>query len=197
MRTVLEVKSRCFVEDDSACWLWRGAISGSLPRIYGPDHTATKAALTLALKSTPKADHAEIEAAFAVVMASQPGRRAVWHMENSKALPKGWRVYGTCSDDLCLNPEHAAAGPSAHVGLQTVKTGRYKNRMSRILANRAIGRARSKLNADLIQEIQQSSETGQAIAARLGLGQSLVSRVRVHGARAHQPVGGMFSGLMR
>lgn len=197
MRTVDEVKSRCFVEDDSACWLWRGAMSGSLPRIYGPDHTATKAALTLALESAPKTDHTEIEATFPVAMASQPGRRAVWHMANGKALPKGWRVYGTCREDCCLNPEHSAAGPTAHVGLQTVKTGRFKNCMPRILANRAIGRARSKLNADLIQEIQQSSETGQDIAARLNLGQSLVSRVRVHGVRAHQPVGGMFSGLMR
>ena len=60
--------------------------------------------------------------------------------------------------------------------------------------NRAIGRARSKLTADLIREIQISPETGVALAARLGMGTTLVSKARRGEARSFQSAG-IFSGL--
>jgi hypothetical protein len=200
MKTLKDVEGRCrMVEGSEAtpCWIWTGAMSGSLPRIYGPDFTATKRQLKKKLQGVRSAaERAAITEAHELVVTSQPGRRTVWHMKTRKALPKKWRVYGTCESLMCVNPEHQKAGPAIDVGAQTVKTGRFKNSMKRILANRAIGRKRSHLTPELIVEIKTSSESGLAIAKRLNLGRGIVSRVRVHGATSHQSIG-LFFGLIR
>lgn len=172
MRTLEDVKGRCFI-DDEGHWIWRGAKHAKTgPRIY---------ALNL---STGE-------------MESQTGRRAVWQMVKGEPIKKGWRVYGTCRESMCVNPECLGYGPSNSVGRHIAKTGKFKNQPKRIAANRAIGRKRAGYTPEQRAEVLTSNETGSALVARLGLGRGVISRMRTGAALAFEPVGGLFSGLIR
>lgn len=175
MRTIEEVKDRCFV-DDEGHWIFKGAASvGGSTRIYAPDYTADP-------ETAP--------------MKSQAGTRAVWHLVNQIPLKPRWRVFSTCQVKLCVAPHCIQAGPSGAVGRHIAKIGAYKGKVNRIVANRKIGRSRSKLTPELISQILQSRETGRATAARLGISDELASKVRRGNAKAFQAIGGMFTGLM-
>jgi len=186
MKTLDEIMGNCRIEDAEAGsphWIWCGGITGKTPRIWAPDYTATQQARK----------DGKIRRTDGPVMASQPGRRAVYHLSTGKALPSGWRVYATCQEYSCVI--HFGAGPDDEVGRQISEMGRYKASIARKLASRATGRKRAKLSAEDVLEIQQSQETGEALTRRFGVGRTTISRVRHHGLPAHQPIGGLFSGL--
>lgn len=172
MKTLDEIRGRCRITEDGH-WLWAGSLRpDGRANIYAPDCTNGG-------------------------MSTQPGPRAVWHCKTGKAIPKGWRAFGTCDERACCNPEHVACASEKTLGRWVAKKGILKGQTKRILANRAIGRARSKLTPELIAEIQASSETGVALADRLGLGTTLVSKARRGKAIAFAGAGaGMFSGLI-
>lgn len=167
--TLDDVQARCFI-DDEGCWVWRGATSDGLPRVYAPNHRKP---------GSPKE--------------SQVGRRAVWHITTAKPIPDGKRVYGTCQNPLCLNPAHMKCGTTKEVGEFTAKVGRFKNSPRRIAANRLIGRKRSYLNPDQIAEIQSSNETGVALAERLNVGRQTVSKARRGELKAFESIGSPFA----
>lgn len=171
MKTLEEVKGRCFI-DEEGHWIWRGAKHCKTgPRIYAP--------------VLPDGQ-----------MESQPGRRAVWQMAKGLPINKGWRVYGRCDEPMCVNPEHIACGPSDSVGRHIAKTGKFKGQPKRIAANRAIGRKRASYTPEQLAEVRASDESGSALVARLGLGRGVISRLKLGTAVAFEPVGGLFSGLV-
>lgn len=170
--TLDDIKARCYINDEG-CWEWRGALTeGRWPRVHAPDHTK---------EGSPKT--------------TQTGRRAVWHLATGKPIPKGWRVYGTCDCDTCLNFDHMACGTTAKVGQHSVKTGRFKNSAARIAANRRTGRLRALLTPEQIQEIQASSEFNKTLAARLGVSHQTISRAKQGRMRSFQTAH-PFAGLM-
>lgn len=174
MTTLQHIHDRCRVDEHTGCWHWSGALSGGkYPRIHAPDHTRGGA------------------------MRVQTGTRAVWHVATGLPIPHGHRVYHQgCSDAACLNPAHLACGPDAAWGEQVARHGIWKNQPTRIQANRATGRKRSHITPALAAEILASNETGIALAARLGVGNTLISRVRRGQMKAVQLAGNPFAGLM-
>lgn len=179
MKTLEELHGACRIEPadtGSDHLIWAGGMSKKFPRVWAPDYTKTKKL-----------------AAAETVMASQPGRRAAWHLTTGRALPNGWRVFATCDEELCV--AHFGAGPTEKVGKEISTRGKLKHSIRRKLANRAIGRARSKLDQDAIEEIRQSSETGLALSSRLGVAPSVISKIRVHGFPSYEAIGGFASGL--
>lgn len=174
MRTIEEVRDRCFI-DDEGHWIWRGAVSSGIARVYAPDWTTLNGG-----------------------MRSQAGRRGVWHIENpGKALPKGWRVFATCKEPLCLNPKCAKVGTAVKQGATTTKLGKFKNQPKRILANRMTAKKLTRVTPELAAEILSSNEGHTEFQRRTGIGRETVRRVRNGRAVAYQPLGGMFSGLIR
>jgi len=169
--TLNDIKGRCRLQDGH--WLWSGAKSGGWPRIWAPEHTLHGGELKC-----------------------QTGRRAVWHVNTGTAIPTGWRVFGTCQERDCINPDHMECVPAAQKGAQVAQSGALKGQVLRIKANRATGRKRAKLTPELIAEIQQSDESGKEWSKRTGLNQTTISRARNHKMLAFQPVGGLFSGLL-
>lgn len=129
-------------------------------------------------------------------MQTQTGRRAVWHLSTGKPIPNNHRVYGTCSNRQCLNPAHMKCGPSTEWGAHKSASGVHKTIKHQIGARKA-GRARSVLTPETYEEILTSSETGIAIAARLGVSMQTVSRARNGQMTCFQSVGDMFSSLIR
>lgn len=158
------ILDRCRIDPDTGCWIWSGAISaGHYPRVWAPDHTRLSGR-----------------------MCTQAGTRGVWHAHTGRPIPQGWRVYHAhCADQLCLNPAHLRCGPTADWGKTVAQHGIWKRQRTRIEANRAIGRARSHVTPELAAEILASHETGAALAARLGIGPGVISKVRTGGMRCH------------
>lgn len=194
-----QIRSRCHIEDvevGKPHRLWAGGKTGKTPRIWAPDHTSTQLAFEAAIERAQGDDAAiiaAIVAAMTPVMASQPGRRAVYHLTTGKPLPKGWRVFATCTEPACI--EHYGAGPGKEFGAQISKLGWHKHSVARKVASLANGRARSKLDLAMIREIRTSPETGRALARRLNIGEALVSKVRRHGSPAHETVANPWAGL--
>ena len=153
MKDIEEIRGRCVVAEDGH-WLWRGSCRpDGRPNIWAPDYTRGG-------------------------MQVQSGPRAVWHCITEAPIPANWRAYGTCSEPTCCNPAHVKCTSEADFGKWLARTGKFKGKTRRILANRAIGRARSKVTPGLILEIQASNETGRALARRLNLLETIVSRAR-------------------
>lgn len=169
MKTLAEVKGRCVIDGD--CWMWTGALSDGVPRVFAPDAKDGR-------------------------MKSQPGRRAVWVMSAGKAVPSGWRVFGLCGEKLCLNPAHMICEPPERNGQKVAASGRLKGQVKRILANRANGRGRAKYSADLVTTVLASDKSGAQVARELGVSHQWVSKVRRGQARSSMAVGGLFSGLL-
>ena len=169
-----QIRANCEIDEDTGCWHWTGALSGGKwPRVYAPN---------LSKPGNP--------------MEVQTGRRAVWQLHTGQPIPKGHRVHGRCDDPQCLNPAHMRCGTTTEWGAQMRKTGQYKGAPARVIANRAIGRARSKLTPELIEQIQLSPETGEALSKRLQLNRSIISKARRGKAIAWQSQANPFAGLM-
>lgn len=175
MTPLQKIKDRCRIDEITGCWIWTGATSsGRYPRIYAPDYT------------TNGGKHK-----------SQTGARAVWHVKTGKAIPPGFRVFHKkCSEDGCVNPAHLECGPTAAWGQQLQETGAWKNQPNRIQANRATGRARSVVTPAMAREIAASTDRGTHLSARLGIGRTVVSRVRRGQLRSVVAVTNPFAGLM-
>ena len=167
-----DIRQKCVMRDGH--WLFRGAMSaGKWPRIWGPDLSKGG------------------------VMHAQVGRRLVWQLLTKQAIPEGHRVWGTCAESNCLAPIHCACGTTAQWGAYMTESGKHKESVPRKIARIAIARKRTSLTADQILEVQLSSETGLALAARLGVGKSVISKARRGEYLIARQAGGVFTGLLR
>jgi hypothetical protein len=170
--TLQALKDRCRIEGDH--WIWAGGLSNGWPAVYAPDHTKGDGELT-----------------------KQNGRRAAWHLKSGEPIPNGWRVFGTCEEKRCVSPAHMVCCHPSEEGARVAASGKLKGQIARIVANRATGRKTSSLTKEQVDLILVSPKTGRQLAKELGANRTTVSRIRTGQATAFQPVGGMFSSLMR
>lgn len=171
MKTVDDIKGRCVVDTITGCWLWTGATSlEGQARIWQYDCNAEK-------------------------MAALPGKKAMWYAVNQKPLPEGWRVYGTCNCQTCMNPEHIKAGTTEEWGQHMSASGIHKGNMARIVAARRTGVSRSVMNPEMLHEVRTSKETGRALARRMGISEQTVSKARMGRLIAFSPIASPFAGL--
>ncbi|MFP5467912.1 MAG: hypothetical protein ACLGG8_10365 [Gammaproteobacteria bacterium] len=171
MKTVDDIKGRCVVDTITGCWIWRGAVSREgQARIWQYDFNAEK-------------------------MAALPGKKAMWYAVNQKPLPEGWRVYGTCNCQACMNWEHIKAGTTEQWGQHMSASGIHKGNMARTVAARRTGVKRSVMTAETLHEVLTSKETGRALARRLGISEQTVSKARTGRLIAFSPIASPFAGL--
>lgn len=169
--TLDDIKDRCRIEDGH--WIWAGASTRGIARIWAPDFTR-----------------------HAGGMRSQTGTRAVWHIKTGKAIPTGWRVFITCDRPGCIAPKCLICQDPSERGQEVSASGVLKGSIRHRVNSRKTGRARSKLNPELIAFIKTSPLNGEQVAARTGLSRTTVSKVRKHGVPSFEPVGGIFTGLL-
>jgi predicted DNA binding protein len=105
-------------------------------------------------------------------------------------------VFRTCNERTCINPEHLVCRPVAAQGALVAKSGKLKNNIRRITANRASGRKRSALTPEQIVYVRASAKTGLELAAEFGVSHQTISKHRSGQRTAFAPVGGIFSGLL-
>ena len=155
MRTLEEIRGRCFITEDGH-WLWRGSLrKDGRANIYAPDYT--------------RADGD---------MRTQCGTRALYHCAYQQPVPEGHRVFGTCEEKACCNPEHVRCDTETAYGKFIARRGVLKNQSARILANRAIGRTRAKLTAEQALYVQTNPKLGKDLADELGVSTSTISKYR-------------------
>lgn len=174
MRTLEEIKGRCVITEDGH-WLWRGALRpDGRPNIYAPDFTIADGA-----------------------MRTQCGMRAVWHCLHREAVPTGCRVVGVCEEKTCCNPACIRCWSEEAFGHWIRRSGAYKGKTNRILANRATSRKRAAMTPEQALYVQSSDKLGKDLAAELGVSPATVSKYRRGESIVVRPVSGMFSGLVR
>ena len=174
MKDLDEILGNCRIDDETGCMVWAGGTrNGKYPSVYAPC-ARRDGKLTV-----------------------QNGRKAVWQLANGKALPNGWRAFGTCENKMCLNPKHIKAMTCADRGQVVKKSGEWKNKVNRITANRIIGMARTKFTPEMAREIMTSPATGKELSVKLGINRTSISRLRQGKIQSVKPVGGIFSGLLR
>lgn len=168
------IKDGCHIDELTGCWIWKGAMSANrYPRVHAPDHGQGGAKRV------------------------QTGARAVWQAHTGKSIPPGHRVYHhKCQHEACLNPAHLACGPTGDWGRTVSQSNQWKGQPKRISANRAIGRKRSVVSLQTLQDIQASEETGRALALRLGLNESIVSKAKRGQLTSLQVLANPFAGLL-
>jgi hypothetical protein len=170
IRTLADIRDRCCVVDGH--WMWKGAFSkgqGGQTRIWAPDYTRGG------------------------VMYSQPGPRAVWHAKTGSAIPEGNRIFRTCCEVRCVNPDHVACQHVAERGKQIADSGKWKGVPARIVANRTTTQKRSTVTGEALELILKSDLVAREITALTGVGRTTISRLR----RGDSPIAtGIFAGLM-
>jgi HNH endonuclease len=118
-------------------------------------------------------------------------RRVLWESANGP-IPVGCIVRVTCGHALCINPKHTELTTYQRLGKQLGALGV----MSGPVRSAAIQRAKrklGKLSIDDVRAIRASDETGVVLAAKYGVAQAHISKVRLHKSQIdyHSPFAGL------
>lgn len=175
---VKKIKDRCWINPETGCWEWKGALSGGWPRVHGK-------------RFNEDGSHH---------LTPQVGRRTMWQAVHQKAIPNGWRVAGLCGCDTCLNPVHLKAGTSQEVGRQIAMRGALKGSPKRMAASRRLGLKKTKVTPAMYRLVLASDKTGAILSRELGISTTTIGRIRNGGlqsvAALANPMHGLFSGLV-
>lgn len=146
------LKKRCIISEISDCWRWQGATIDGHPRVWMFDPLKEK--------------HGSLSGPRALAILT--GRR----------LKRGWRAWMTCQRADCMNPDHLRTGAVATWGAWVAKNDLFKGSPRRISAIRAQWLKRLPEQVEIARIVRSSDETGLALAKRLNVSKSVVSRMR-------------------
>lgn len=153
VRTIEDIRLRCHCDrEEGGCWHLRTGHGKPLPR--GKTHRV-----------------------WVHGKGSMSAPRAVWEIAHGKAVPSHHRAYRTCDSHDCVNPDHIKAGPHEWYGAAVSKRGVFKSSTQARNA-RIAGEKRAKLTPELRQWAVESPQTGPQVAHALGVGKTIVYRVR-------------------
>lgn len=158
VRTLEDIRSRCVIDDETGCWLWRGAMSmkrhgQGQPRVW-----------------LPGVDGGVIETAA----------RAAWLL-SGRRIANGHVVWRSlCTDSKCINPEHGKSGTRTQMHAAFVADGRMrgdpiraainaKNRESQLVPVETVRQAEAMFAAGVMQK---------TVRAELGICAGVAARIR-------------------
>lgn len=163
VRTIEDIRLRCYCDEDTGCWKWKGAFSKPLGRLSEPRVFLADERTTTTLP------------------------RASWRLAKGPIKP-GHTIWRRCLNHECGNPDHLMSGTKEAWGKWAAKKSYLKGRPERAAINRRIARERGvpKLTLEQAEQIRISPETGRAMAKAYGVSPSAVSRIRL-GQSYRQP----------
>lgn len=160
MLTIDRLKARCVVDQASHCWLWQGATSGGLPKLW-----------TL--------DYGRVEKRV------MPGPLAAWHISRQAPPRDGHLVFRSCGHRACLNPAHLREmGSRAEIGLHIrrarSRVGTHVEARRRNIRAAMAATGVVPTPADVVRAIRAAPAevTGLALAAQYGISHQTVSKIR-------------------
>lgn len=119
-------------------------------------------------------------------------RRALWQDEHGE-IPDGKIIRMTCETPKCVHPEHMTLTTYRRLGKELGALGLMSGpvRSAKIAATK---RAKyGKLTAEAVRDIRSSPETGRAMAAKYGVDEKHISRIRLN--RTWREFSSPFAGL--
>lgn len=154
VRTIDDLKDRCYVDEDSGCWHWK---QGKTP--------SGAAAVKVRVRGKRE---------------QMVGRKAAFILARCQLPPEGHRVFAApfCKSRDCVNPDHCRTGTAAQQGAAIARTGELKRIPSKVRANRATARRNAKLTMEQARQIRASSESGTVVGRRFGVSSKTVWRIR-------------------
>lgn len=136
---------------ESGCWLWKGCLTrDSQPQ-----------------GATRKGKAGSI-------------RRYVYELDTKTVVPPGKLAICGCDEPTCINPQHTKIGDRSMVLKQAKKRGVEWITADVRAKIAARAQARSRLGWAKVREIRASDEPAHVMAARYGMGQSTIDRIRQH-----------------
>lgn len=160
MLTIDQLKARCVADPVSHCWLWQGATSGGLPKLW-----------TL--------DYGRVE------KRCMPGPLAAWNISRQAPPRDGHLVFRSCGHRACLNPAHLREmGSRAEIGLHIRRArshvGTHVEARRRNIRAAMAARGVVPTPADVVRAIRAAPAevTGLALAAQYGISHQTVSKIR-------------------
>lgn len=148
IRTLADLKDRCWIDEDTGCWHWRGALSKGMPSLW-----------------------------FAPIGRVTTLSQAIGHMKTGKPLASGLLCYCTCKTPSCANPGHRDVGTRHDQAAVLIEQGRLaKSALVRAAMSRA--RSTSALSDADVLSIKTSSATCTDDAKKFGVSVSHVSLIR-------------------
>lgn len=152
--TTQDLRDRCWVDEDTGCWHWRGGRSMGRPNMW-----------------------------FVPLGRTASLSQVIGHLKTGKPLRKGLLCYATCTTPNCANPEHRKVGTRQGQASVLVAQGRLaKSPQVRALMSRR--RRTRVLTDEAVAQIRASTKSCKDEAAERGVSISLVSLIRRNKARA-------------
>lgn len=134
--------------EEGGCWIWQGAMS----------HGTTP---TMRLDGSRKCVSV---------------RRHILELHGIDA--ENLKAYPICNNPACVNPRHVKPTTTSDMIKRVAKQQGYASNIARNAKIAAGKRKNSPITPELVEEIRSSSESGHAIARRLGFSQSTVQAIR-------------------
>lgn len=165
IRTVEDLRQRCYVDPDTGCWRWRLACEQGAAKVHfvPPDRD-----VKLICK----------------------GRRAALWLQRGHDVPAGHVAYRrhTCQHADCVNPAHAASGTPMEWGAERRLGPPLVDPLKREQASLAAWDKRGrKVTPAMVREIRTSPDSQAVLAKRLGLSEYCIWDVRVGRSHKHVP----------
>jgi len=97
---------------------------------------------------------------------------------NIGPIPDDLCVCHRCDNPACINPDHLFLGTKKDNSQDCIDKGRWPDRKGSV-------NGRAKLTEAQIEEVRNASGSQSAIAARFGVNQQVVSRIKLKQAWRH------------
>lgn len=165
IHTLESLQARTIEEGD--CWLWQGYIQNGTPQVmyYRKDKKGM----------------------YSV-------RRLLRELQNGRTMPDG--QYGnTCGNPQCVSPDHTL-WKNTKTHMRDMASRRTHSPMDNLKKRQVrIDRGLTKLSMEKAQEIRLSDESGKVLAAKYGVHESLIKRIRT--GRVWKVLSGPWHGLFK
>lgn len=179
VRTLADIRDRCVIDDETGCWLWRGAMSRSTTRRVVPTSRVW----------LPEGMDAGGQPTITTA------GRAAWVL-SGRALPKGHVVWrSVCHRCDCVNPAHGTAVTRQAMHKAIAASGRLRGDPVRAAVN-ARNRASLLTPREIVLQAEAMFAAGclqKDVRAALGLCGATAARIR----RGVHPHSSARHGLLR
>lgn len=119
-------------------------------------------------------------------------RRVLWESANGP-IPVGKILRATCGNLLCIEPAHTELTTYQRVAKQCGAIGLMSGPVRSAAIQRVKRKTQGKLTLEAVRDIRASEETTVVLAARYGVAQGHISKVRKHKCQIdyHSPFAGL------
>lgn len=158
IRTLDDLRDRCHIDDDTGCWIWRGATTRARPSLWLPAiGTRTSSGNAICI----------------LVTGERPKKGAIWHV--------------TCGETLCCNPAHRNRRGNRSTQMLAAKITRSPATRAKIAKTKVVDSpfdaaviAAIRMSAGTLEEVAEQFGCSPSYASRVRRGELRAQTVAVN-----------------